>query len=111
MAGIFREHVTKRWERSGKWPKVRKTQLKLFPTCANCGKKKRFGMQVHHIIPFHIAPWLELVMWNLITLCDNPRCHLDKGHLGFWKSWNVNVVEDCKIWLDKYLSRPLKNKR
>lgn len=112
MAGIFREHVVKRFfeKRSSKWPKTRKTYLLENPHCANCGKKKKFGMQVHHIIPFHVDPTLELVPSNLLTLCDNPRCHLDKGHLGYFRSWNVNVVRDCAQWRKKYRTRPLKEK-
>lgn len=107
MFGIFREQVVKRMTRSSGWSKVRSIHLKHQPTCQNCGKKKMLGMQVHHIVPFHINPDLELSFPNLITLCDNPRCHLDKGHLGYFRSWNVNVVEDCKTWLKKYSERPL----
>lgn len=106
MAGIFREVVIKRLTRSSRWPALRKSHLELNPTCANCGKKKRIGMQVHHIQPFHVFSKLELVPTNQLTLCNNPRCHLDKGHLGWWKSWNVNVVADCFYWLNKYLTRP-----
>lgn len=109
MAGIFREHVTKRFllKRSSKWPKARKEHLKLHPYCENCGKKKTLGMQVHHITPFHIDPSLELVPSNLLTLCDNPRCHLDKGHLGYFRSWNIHVISDCVVWKHKYKTRPL----
>ncbi len=108
MAGIWREHTVKRWRRSSKWPKKRKAHLKEHPNCANCGKKKIFGMQVHHIVPFHVDPSKELDDDNLLTLCDNPRCHLDKGHLGYFRSWNENVLYDCAIWFLKYKNRPLK---
>lgn len=100
---ILREQVVKRLTRSWKWPKVRKVHLKKCPDCANCGKK---GDQVHHIKPFHLYPELELIPTNLLTLCSNPRCHLDKGHLGYWKSYNKDVIEDCAIWKGKYLNRP-----
>lgn len=109
MAGLFREQVVKRLTRSRHWPKVRRIHLGLFPSCMNCGKKRKKSlMQVHHIVPFSVDPTKELHNSNLLTLCSNPRCHLDKGHFGYWRSWNVNVVEDCKIWLQKYLTRPLK---
>lgn len=104
MSGNFREHVVKRLTRSSKWPKVRKIHLKQYPNCANCGKDK--SLQVHHIKPFHLHPELELSPSNLLTLCGNPRCHLDKGHLGYWKSYNVNVIEDSALWLKKYTERP-----
>jgi len=106
MAGIWRE-VGKTLTRSPGWAKTRREHLKKFPICANCGEKKFVGMQVHHIVPFHCDPTLELEPSNLITLCSNPRCHLDKGHLGYWKSWNVSVIEDCEAWYWKYLRRPL----
>lgn len=105
MSGIVREQL-KRLTRSSGWSQVRKKHLKRFPYCANCGKKKRFGMQVHHIKPFHLFPELELEEYNLLTLCDNPRCHLDKGHLGYFRSYNINVVEDCINWNYKYKNRP-----
>ena len=110
MAGIFREWVIKRFTRSSKWSKCRRAHLIKHPRCICCGKKKVFGMQVHHIVPFHVDPSLELVESNLATLCNNPRCHLDKGHLGNWRSWNWNVIEDCATWLWKYETRPYKNR-
>ena len=106
MSGFIREHVVKRFTRSSKWPKVRRTHLQSRPHCACCGKKKRLGMQVHHIEPFSICPERELDPTNLLTLCNNARCHLDKGHLGYWQSWNVDVINDCKLWLWKYVTRP-----
>lgn len=106
MAGVWREQVYKRITRSRQWSRVRKEHLKEHPTCANCGKRKIGRMQVHHIYPFHIYPEYELFPANLLTLCDNPRCHLDKGHLGYWKSWNKDVLEDVEIWLEKYTNRP-----
>lgn len=102
---FIREYVVKKVSRSAKWPKIRKQHLKKFPYCANCGKKK-IMMQVHHIKPFHLYPQLELDPDNLLTLCGDKRCHLDKGHLGYWKSYNLFVVEDCKVWKDKYKNRP-----
>lgn len=108
MAGIVRELIIKRFTRSSKWPKTRKVHLLENPYCANCGKKKKIGMQVHHIVPFSIDPSKELDKDNLLTLCDNPRCHLDKGHLGYFKSWNPQVIIDCAIWNRKYKTRPIK---
>lgn len=108
MAGVFRELVIKRFTRSSRWPAFRRAHLQNHPYCESCGKKKKVGMQVHHIVPFSVDPSKELINSNLLTLCSNPRCHLDKGHLGYWRSWNVNVLTDCKIWLWKYKTRPLK---
>ena len=121
MAGQFRENFIKPFQkvtlpngekrkRSSKWPKCRAEHLEENPSCANCGKTVKFlrnyRMQVHHKVPFSRQPEWELLKKNLITLCGNPRCHLDKGHLGNFKSFNVDVVEDCAAWLKKYKERP-----
>ena len=89
-------------KRSNEWPRVRKEFLKQNPECAVCGK--RTGLNVHHIVPFHIAPSKELYHSNLITLCR--RHHLLFGHLGLWKSWNEDVLEDCWVWRHKLRNRP-----
>ena len=106
MAGWFREQFVKRLGRASGWRKVRKEHLKRHPQCENCGKWQKRGMQVHHIKPVGLYPALELDPKNLITLCGNPRCHLDKGHLGNWRSYNEAVIMDTKIWSDKYRNRP-----
>ena len=89
--------------RSSKWSKVRKQHLAKQPKCAACGKTTK--LEVHHIKPVHKYPELELDPDNLITLCADP-CHIIFGHLKYWKSWNVDVVEDCKIFYSKILNRP-----
>lgn len=84
--------------RSPQWSKVREEHLKKYPECAACGQKD--NLNVHHIIPFHIKPELELEPENLITLCtDGPfhtNCHGLIGHCGNYKNYNPNVVEDAK---------------
>jgi 5-methylcytosine-specific restriction endonuclease McrA len=110
MAGQFREQVVKRLTRSNGWAKVRAARIDLIGHCECCGKSpsmlKRFRLQVHHIKPFHVWPELELDPENLIVLCSNPSCHLDKGHLGDFRSWNESVRRDCAAWLQKYKWRP-----
>lgn len=100
------KHKTQGKERSKEWPKVRRAHLKLFPTCAVCGGKKK--LQVHHIKPFHLHPQLETEMSNLITVCEAPGhdCHLQFGHLGSFKSWNKDIRKDAERWLKKRLNRP-----
>ncbi len=44
--------------RSNHWPTVRKHFLEKNPTCVVCGGKKK--VEVHHKMPFHIAPMKEL---------------------------------------------------
>ena len=105
MSGIWRE-VGKAITRSPGWIEARRNHLKQFPTCAACGKSKLVGLQVHHKKPFHLFPELELDPDNLITLCDDPQCHLLIGHLDYFKSYNPNVVEDAALWLKRRKERP-----
>lgn len=89
--------------RSSVWVKVRKEHIKNNPTCAACGRNKK--IEVHHIKPFHLYPELELDPDNLISLCDDP-CHFIFGHLMNYRSWNINVVDDCKKYHEKIQNRP-----
>ena len=87
-------------KRSSKWRKVRKVHLKVNPTCAICESKKR--VEVHHIIPFHLAQDQELEPDNLVSLCQNKKygihCHLLVGHLGNYKRINLNCKLDIITW-------------
>lgn len=91
------------YSRSPKWPSVRKEHLKYQPVCQACGRDN--DLEVHHITPYHQAPEKELDPNNLITLCSK-NCHLLIGHLMDYKSWNENVVEDCKLFSSKIKNRP-----
>jgi hypothetical protein len=62
--------------RSPDWPRVRAAVLRHNPTCAACGSFEE--MNVHHIIPYHENPGLELVTENLIPLCRTH--HFFIGH-------------------------------
>lgn len=77
--------------RSSQWPIVRQRHLLKNPKCVVCDGTKY--LEVHHIVPFHIAPNLELEPDNLITLCEgrkNFNCHLIAGHkLNFRKINNT----------------------
>lgn len=81
------------------WKKVRDAFLKG-KRCAVCGGRK--SLVAHHIIAFHIAPYLELEISNLIPLCEAKRyginCHLLIGHLGNFRRLNMNVLADAKYW-------------
>lgn len=89
-------------KRNKDWRKLRKKFRQTNDVCAVCGTKKK--LEVHHVIPFHVAPELELDMGNLITLCDgggrrgSKSCHLLFGHLGNWQNANTRVKEDATIW-------------
>lgn len=94
--------------RSPKWRKVREEHLRRNPNCAVCGGDK--VIEVHHIIPFHLKPELELDPSNLITLCEEGKngivCHRAIGHLGSYQSINHDVENDSEIWRWKIKNRP-----
>lgn len=63
---------------------------------------------MHHIIPFHLAPDLELEEDNFIVLCEHGRfkginCHLLIGHLGNYSRFNASVKIDSVIWKYKLI--------
>ena len=64
-----------------------------------CGR--RF-LIAHHIVPFHLAPDLELDPTNLLALCEAKRyginCHLLVGHLGNFLRSNPFVVANAAYW-------------
>jgi len=89
------------------WRLIRNEYIKNHPVCAVCECKK--NLEVHHIIPIHIAPDLELEMLNLVTLCTSKKyglnCHLLIGHLGNFRRINPDVHNDIILW-----NRKIKNK-
>jgi len=106
----FLEHILDRIEgkaergqkRSPEWRKVKNAYLLKNPNCEACGKSK--GVQVHHKVPFNIAPDLELDPNNLISLCTKGKtlnCHIIVGHLGNFRATNPNVELDAIIMRKK----------
>ena len=92
-------------KRSPTWPKVRAAHLRENPTCAATGCDE--DLEVHHIIPFHKRPELELERGNLITLSGRQafNSHFWIGHSGNWKSYNPHVVEDAARMLQRIKER------
>ena len=90
--------------RSSQWPRVRNEYFQQNPQCVICGSVK--SLQIHHILPFHKFPELELDKRNLITLCDEKQCHLRFGHLYNFASYNDEIREDATQWRNKIMSRP-----
>ena len=88
--------------RSSNWNKIRKTHLEENNSCCGCGKTDK--LEVHHIEPYHVNPNRELDPSNLITLCKS--CHFTIGHLMDWNSWNIDVINDCEVYLNKVKKRP-----
>jgi 5-methylcytosine-specific restriction protein A len=94
--------------RSSRWQGVRDRFIQG-KVCAICGGNKL--LTVHHILPFHTHPELELDMSNLIVLCEgNPsqNCHLQFGHFNnFSTKWNPNIIKEAEIWKKRFLSKTM----
>lgn len=73
-----------RWERESATFRVGKV-------CACCGSA--ISLEVHHIVPFHDNPALEMDQANWLVLCRT--CHFYIAHLGNWSHWNTQIVEVC----------------
>lgn len=102
---LYQKPVFSKNPRSSLWRAVRKTHLKEFNACLACGG--RVSLEVHHLMPYHQYPELELDKNNLITLCDSKsRCHWIIGHLLNWRSYNPHAKADALIFREKILSRP-----
>lgn len=75
------------------WPALRKRHLQREPVCAMCGGSRR--LEVHHIVPRHVAPEKALDPANLITLCRKD--HLVHGHDGdFQHRWVPSIAQMAK---------------
>ena len=85
--------------RSPHWGKTRDAFLdgKCCPVCGGTT-----ALVAHHVVPFHLAPDLELDPSNLVPLCEAKRygvnCHLLFGHLGNYQRTNVSVLADAAYW-------------
>jgi hypothetical protein len=89
----------KRTGRSPGWHRVEHAFVTSHPNCAACGGTEH--LQVHHIMPFHLHPELELDPSNLITLCMGPsECHVLIGHGDNFRAYNPNVVADATSFMN-----------
>lgn len=103
LESIGSQQITSQGDRSGAWPRVRREHLETHNSCEACGCKK--SLFVHHIVPFHKNPELELDPNNLITLCF--VCHFWFGHLKNWRSHNEQVLHDSRWYREKMSERPV----
>ena len=83
--------------RSAGWRAVERGWLSSHNTCAACGGTE--NLNVHHKLPFHLHPELELDPANLITLCmvKGRHCHIRIGHGDLFRNYNPDVVPDCEL--------------
>lgn len=109
MLSYLKEVLFGEKHRSPKWSQFRKEFLKKHPACEACGTTSK--LDVHHILPFHVYPNLELSEGNCIVLCrTGGSCHLTFGHLQDWESWNTRVREDAAQYLLRVQTRPFMKK-
>ena len=60
------------------WQRLRAVKLRHDPLCEECKRNDRIviAIEVHHIKPVKLFPWLRLVWENLESLCKS--CHSKK---------------------------------
>lgn len=85
--------------RASEWVQVRNEFVRRHPRCEACGSG--YNLNVHHIVPFHERPDLELVEDNLITLCREHHFRIGHDPDGngprkpSWLESNLNVRSDA----------------
>jgi len=85
--------------RSSEWVSVRSDFVRKHPRCEACGTMA--NLNVHHVIPFHERPDLELDEGNLITLCREHHFRIGHDPDGkgprkpSWLESNPNVRSDA----------------
>jgi len=103
LVDVYQGKTTFKKKRSKEWSRVRNEYLEQYPTCECCGGDKK--LQVHHIVPFHVEPSLELLETNLMTLCTRKKyginCHLLIGHFGNFRKYNHAPEYDAETWFEK----------
>lgn len=87
-------------DRSSRWPYVREEFAIENPECVACGARQQ--LNVHHVVPFHEQPELELDKNNLITLCRDHHFRIGHDPDGLagpekpnWKKSNPSVREEA----------------
>lgn len=80
--------------RSHKWPAVEHRVLAARPECDWCLRPSTVG---HHVVPFHVAPELELVESNIGACCDT--CHAVQAHFVYrWDLYDECYWENAKAF-------------
>jgi hypothetical protein len=104
LFGLFRSTPDRMFgrPRSRHWPEVRFAHLHDNPACVICGETK--FVDVHHILPVHSSPELELDFENLVTLCNEnaKNHHFEIGHGGNWRLCNEMIIEDAAYLEEMY---------
>ncbi len=80
-------------ERHKDWTRFRNEFVAGHPFCAACGKVR--DLALHHLMPFHLFPSLELEPSNCLVLCEGKtmNCHFVIGHGGKnWRAYNPAAV-------------------
>lgn len=95
-------YILEQRQRAGEWRRVRNEHLKKYPACEVCGRVNK--VIVHHIFPVSVAPELELVENNLITLCEMP-CHFMFGHFFSYHCYNKDVRGMARRFRARMLQR------
>ncbi len=88
--------------RSGHWPALRDAIIAEQPWCSVC--RRSTDLIVHHLMPFHLKPELELDKKNLFVLCETPdfNCHFVLAHFRNWEHYNKNILNVAKYLREQF---------
>jgi len=102
LRDLFDPAVFSGARRSRTWRKTKREFAKIHPKICPFGCTKK--IELHHKVPFHVAPHLEEVFSNLMWLCR--KHHFEWGHLNNFHSHNMDVVADTEWFKEKIKNRP-----
>lgn len=77
------------------WGSLRRAYIRRNPRCILCGTSRQ--LEVHHIVPRHVAPERALEWDNLATLCR--RDHFVHGHDHSYRNrWVPNIIAISSVF-------------
>jgi len=88
-------------KRNPSWEHDSRLWLKDHNECAATGWT--YKLQIHHVLPFHLFPQLEMDESNWIVLTENPlfEAHFEIGHNKNWREYNIHVRIDAMMELKR----------
>lgn len=84
------------------WESFRREIIKGQPACEASGVA--WELEVHHLLPVHLRPDLEMVRDNCMVL--TRTLHFWLGHYGNWASYNPRARKEAATFLKRVLHRP-----
>lgn len=103
-------------KRHSGWGPASHLYVLRYPSCYVCGRLVWKGLKavcpysIHHALPFHLYPELEMDEANWVTVCEyrSFNCHFVAGHLLDWRSWNADIRKQGPVIHAMFANRPYK---